>query len=769
MLVETLKQHDAALAQVRAEAQAEVTQAEARVAELKQELADRLEVQAAARDDAVRGAAQAVQQYDAALAAVRAQLEASEGGRVKLDQDFAVRIDTLRREADIARSTQVAAVEKEATERLEVTRRDAESALAILAKELETQADGRVEAARHDVDTALAALEERAAAQVAAAVGAAQAEAAQLLLETRQQHDVALANVRAEAKADLVQAENRVAEMRHQLAARAESEAAARVQLEDAEAGRARLDQDLAARVEIARREAEAAHAAKVAALEARAAGQVESGRRRAEAALAAQETDLEAQAADRVVAAVRTAQAEATQILVATMKQHDVAVAAVRAEAQADLSRAEDRVTELQQDFAERVEADAAARDAALRAAAETARQFDGELVAVRAELEAAEARQVRLEQDFVVRLDTLRREADTARRAQLEAAHVQAAERLEAAVGASQAGAARKLAEAQKKHDVALASVRADAQADATRTESRLAEQQQQLVDRIAGEADARVDKLRVAAETAQQHEVALTAVRAQLEDADARRATLEEELIVRVETARREADTAHAAQVAKVEAQAAERVEAAVCASQAEAAQQLADRVEGAETAELHDTALAALGAQLEEVEARRVKLEEDLDTLRREADTAYAVQAAAAESQAEQVEAAVRTSHAEATKKLSDMQKRHNVALASVRAETRAGVSRAEDRLAEVQHTLTTTRKQAELAQAEIIRLQADRLNQRQPVRREAGGPQERQLGKLVVTRRGMADITGAVVLAGFAGTLIGWYVAFSGLL
>ena len=240
---------------------------------------------------------------------------------------------------------------------------------------------------------------------------------------------------------------------------------------------------------------------------------------------MAAQETDLAAQAADRVVAAVRTAQAEATQILVATMKQHDVAVAAVRAEAQADLSRAEDRVTELQQDFAERVEADAAARDAALRAAAETARQFDGELVAVRAELEAAEARQVRLEQDFVVRLDTLRREADTARRAQLEAAHVQAAERLEAAVGASQAGAARKLAEAQKKHDVALASVRADAQADATRAESRLAEQQQQLVDRIAGEAelqqqlvdriageeDARVDKLRVAAETAQQHEVA------------------------------------------------------------------------------------------------------------------------------------------------------------------------------------------------------------------------------------------------------------------
>ena len=313
MIVETLRQHDAVLAKVRAEAQADVTQAEARVAELKQELADRLELQAAARDDALRGAAAAAQQHDAALGAVRVQLEASEARRVKLDQDFAVRIDTLRREADIARSTQVAAVDKEATERLEATRRDAESALAILAKELEAQADGRVEAARHNADTALAA-----------AVGAAQAEAEQLLAETTQ---------------------------------------------------------------------------------------------------------------------------------------QHDVAVETVQAEAQADLSRAEHRVAELQRELAERVEADAAARDAALRTAAETARQHDGELAAVRAELEAAEARQVKLEQDFAVRVDTLRREADTARATQVAALETQAAQRLAAAVHDAESEAAQTLVETVRQHDATLA----------------------------------------------------------------------------------------------------------------------------------------------------------------------------------------------------------------------------------------------------------------------------------------------------------------------
>ena len=736
MIIETLRQHDAVLAKVRAEAQADVTQAEARVAELKQELADRLELQAAARDDALRGAAAAAQQHDAALAAVRVQLEASEARRVKLDQDFAVRIDTLRREADIARSTQVAAVDKEATERLEATRRDAESALAILAKELEAQADGRVEAARHNADTALAA-----------AVGEAQAEAEQLLAETTQQHDVAVETVQAEAQADLSRAEHRVAELQRELAERVEADAAARdaalrtaaetarqhdgelaavrAELEAAEARQVKLEQDFAVRVDTLRREADTARATQVAA--------------------------LETQAAQRLAAAVHDAESEAAQTLVETVRQHDATLAVAGAQ------------------------------------------------------LEDAEARRIEREQDFLVRVDTLRREADIARAAQVSAVQVQAAERVETAVRASEEEAAQKLAETRKQHDIALASVRAEAQADATRAESRLAELKQELADRIVGEEDARAEMWRVTAEMAQQYDTALTAARAQLKDAEARRAKLEEDLTVRVETARREADTAQATQVAEVEAQANERVEAAVRASQAEAAQQFgetrkrhdvalanvraeaqadvtryedrlaklkqefADRVETAETAEQHDTALAALEAQLEEVEARRVKLEEDLDTLRREADTAYAAQVAAAKSRAaEQVEIAVRISQDEATQKLADMQKRHDVALASVRAEAQASVSRAEDRLAEVQDTLTATRKQVDLTRAEMVRLQADRLNQRQPVKPEARGPQERQLGKFAVTRRGMADITGAVVLAGFAGTLLGLYVAFAGL-
>ena len=49
-----------------------------------------------------------------AQAAVRAQLEDAEARRVKLDQDLAVRVDTVRREADTARAAQVAAVVREA-------------------------------------------------------------------------------------------------------------------------------------------------------------------------------------------------------------------------------------------------------------------------------------------------------------------------------------------------------------------------------------------------------------------------------------------------------------------------------------------------------------------------------------------------------------------------------------------------------------------------------------------------------------------------------
>ena len=173
------------------------------------------------------------------------------------------------------------------------------------------------------------------------------------------------------------------------------------------------------------RRGAEAAHAAHVAALKARAAGRVESTRRDAGIALAAQEADLKGQAAVRVDAAVREAQAEAAQVLVDTMKQHDLELTSVRAEAQTDLARAEDRLADLEQALADREAqvperiavavrvARDEAREEALRASADKARERELQVHArMRAEVARADARLA----EFGQTLTAIRKKADFA-----------------------------------------------------------------------------------------------------------------------------------------------------------------------------------------------------------------------------------------------------------------------------------------------------------------------------------------------------------------
>ena len=218
------------------------------------------------------------------------------------------------------------------------------------------------------------------------------------------------------------------------------------------------------------------------------------------------------------------------------------------------------------------------------------------------------------------------------------------------------------------------------------------------------------------------------------------------LEQDLALRAEAVRRETEAAHLAQVAALEAQAAERYAAAVRAAQAEAAQMLA------ETTKRHDDALARARA---EARADVAQAEDQLAELKQKL-------ADRVEAQAPPRDDAMRA--AAETAQQRD---------AEVRAQARADVARAEERVVEVEQTLTAIRQEAGLARAEIERLQAERTDQREQASREARDQHERQLAapakKRTVTRRGMAEITGAVGLAGFAGTLIGWYVAFSGIL
>ena len=178
------------------------------------------------------------------------------------------------------------------------------------------------------------------------------------------------------------------------------------------------------------------------------------------------------------------------------------------------------------------------------------------------------------------------------------------------------------------------------------------------------------------------------------------------------------RREADATHAAQVAALEARAAK---------------------------------------QLEEAETRCGKFEQDhaahVDTVRREADAKHAAEVAALEKTAQQREA-------------------------EMRARARTDVERAEERLAEVERTLAAIRKRADRVQAEVERLHAaEHPEQREQAGHETPGQREPRFADSkatpaegrTVTRRGMARLTGAVVLAGVTGTVIGWVVALSRLL
>ena len=390
-------------------------------------------------------------------------------------------------------------------------------------------------AAAHAVE--VAALQTRGAAQVEAAVRDEQTEAAQMLVETVQRSDTAFAVVRA--------------------------------QLGDAEARRVQLEEDLPVRLDAARQELATAHAAQVAALEAAAAEQLEAVRRGAETALATREAELKAHSAEQVEMAAR------------------------------------------------------GARDDAGRAAVDTAQQHDAALAAVQAQLEDAEARRVQLEEDLPVRLDAARRE--------LAAEHV-------AQVAALEAATAGRLEAVRRDAETALATREAELKAHA-------AEQ----VEMAAREA--RDDAGRAAADTAQQHDAALAAVRAQLEEAEARQVQLEQDLPARVEAVRQELAAAHGVQVAALETRAAGRLEAvrrdaetALATREAELKAHAAEQVEMAArgarddagraavaAAQQHDAALAAVRAQLEDVEVGRVQLEQDLPVrvaaMRRETDAAH----------------------------------------------------------------------------------------------------------------------------------------------
>ena len=399
-----------------------------------------------------------------------------------------------------------------------------------------------------------------------------------------------------------------------------------RTQLAETDARRGTLEQELAVSVN-ARREAEAEHAAQLAVVEGRAAERLEAARRDANTALTARTTEFEKQAAERVEAAVRET------------------------------------------------------RETAARARAETARRHEAALKTVRAQLADADTRRGTLEQELAVSVNA-RREATITLAAVQEAAtelEKRAAERLEATVHETRDAAAR------------------------------------------------------AAAKTAQQHEATLETVRAHVEEADARRLTLEQEVVDHV-NASREADANHAAQLAAMEVQTSARVEAAVRKTQDEAARA------AAETAQQHEAALAAVRTLLENAGARRVTLEQEFAAhvnAGREAGANYAVQLSAVE---ERVEAACREGKA---------------ALATQTA-TRVKVATRKARVASTSGREARGQRQHDIPD----------VNVQFGAMREADGDTEVPPAN---GQQAMSMITGAVVLAGLTGALIGLYVAYSAIL
>ena len=188
----------------------------------------------------------------------------------------------------------------------------------------------------------------------------------------------------------------------------------------------------------------------------------------------------------------------------------------------------------------------------------------------------------------------------------------------------------------------------------------------------------------------------------------------------------------------------------------AARAEAAQMLAEAVKE------HHVALARLRAERQtdatQAEDQLAELQQQF-TDRVEAETAT------------RIEAAVREAHDDAVRVAAEGAQQRD-------AEARAEVARAKEGMTEAEQTLGAIRKEADMAQAEVRRLRAERANQHEHrhtlvkakvgARRAAAADTHAISTKSKsrsVTPRGMAEVAGALVLAGFTGTLIGWFVAF----
>ncbi len=267
-----------------------------------------------------------------------------------------------------------------------------------------------------------------------------------------------------------------------------------------------------------------------------------------------------------------------------------------------AELEQAEARGVELQQNLSAQLE------EARHEALAEAAQRHDLVLLELRTQTDDAQARLAQVERELATRVEE-GREAGAAHDAQVAELKTQAAEQVEAAVGQARAEMSHALAETSQVHDTALARLRANID----QAEARRAELEQTL------------------AESGPDHDAALGQVRAEAEQAQARLAEVEQELASRIEATRQdasEANATHASQLSEVQARAAEQVESAARQAQAEMNQALA------ETAQQHEAALAAARAESEQAQVRLAEVERELasqmETARTDASAAHASQ-------------------------------------------------------------------------------------------------------------------------------------------
>ena len=444
-------------------------------------------------------------------------------------------------------------------------------------------------------------------------------------------------------------------------------------------------------------------------------------------------EDPIEDQVEAQIEAAVNEARTEMTRALTEATQQNDVAQAAlVGVKAELDDARAKAKAIAREVDHTEQVEReqDVTARIDAVRREVEVAH------AAQVTELEAQAARQVeasRREAEMthaakMTEFESARREQEAAHAAQVTELEAQAARQIEnqvdAAVNDVRAEMTRALAEATQKNDVAQAAlVAVQAELDDAKAKAKAEARQTGHVDQVEREqdvtarievalreaetahaarvreleslaaqqvetavGDVRAEMTRVLAEAAQQDNVALVAMQAELDNAKSRNA--------RVDAARREAEVAHAAQVTQLEEQAVQQVEAA------------RQEAEVAHTAQLTELE-AQTARQVQEQQERQEQIEAQI-----EAQIEVQVQ--------DQVKAAVSQARAEMTGALTEATQQFNAALVTVRAEldtVKARHVEQEQRLAEV-------RTEADLAQAEIERLHAERADRVEQARRDS---------------------------------------------